>query len=120
MDDESTLTIDEFGHKRWRLPNGKLHCVDGPAVEYTDGHKHWYLNDIRHRLDGPAVEYADGTKLWYQNNLSHREDGPADEWANGDKTWWLNGRYYYNFDEWLEANNFISEEAKLMLKLTYG
>jgi len=31
------------------------------------GTKHWYHNDKRHREDGPAVEYADGTKWWFVN-----------------------------------------------------
>jgi hypothetical protein len=29
--------------------------------------KFWYLNDNLHREDGPAVEWADGTKSWYLN-----------------------------------------------------
>jgi hypothetical protein len=39
-------------------------------IEYTvkvnnDGDKYWYLAGKRHREDGPAIEYADGTKGWY-------------------------------------------------------
>jgi hypothetical protein len=49
------------------------------------------VNGFRHRLDGPAVEWADGTKGWYVNGLRHRLDGPAIEWADGDKEWWVNG-----------------------------
>jgi hypothetical protein len=30
-----------------------------------DGVKRWILDDKLHRLDGPAVEYVDGTKYWY-------------------------------------------------------
>ena len=47
---------------------------------------------ILHREDGPAVEYADGGKYWYLNGKLHREDGPAAEWANGTKYWYLNGK----------------------------
>ena len=47
---------------------GKLHRVDGPAVEYYDGSKQWYFEDKFHRVDGPAVEYVDGSKEWYINN----------------------------------------------------
>jgi hypothetical protein len=72
MDNESTSTMAEYGTKYWWL-NGKLHRVDGPAVEYVDGYKEWCL---------------------YGN--------------------------YYTFDDWLEANTYISEEEKLMLKLTHG
>jgi hypothetical protein len=95
MDNEPILEIDGRGCKRWWL-NDDLHRVDGPAVEYADGHKSWWINNKYHRADGPAVVYADG-----------------------HKSWWLNGENY-KFDRWLEANTYISEEEKLMLKLTYG
>jgi hypothetical protein len=96
MDNEPTLTISKCGGKRWRLPNGKLH-----------------------RVDGPAAEWADGTKYWCLNGVWHREDGPAYENVNGEKEWYLNGSWY-SFDKWLNVNNYISEEEKLMLKLIYG
>jgi hypothetical protein len=95
MDDEPILEIDEDGDKEWRL-NGNLHRVDGPAVEFANGDKEWYLNGVFHRIDGPAIEYV-----------------------NGGKGWWLNDKHYA-FDEWLEVNNYISEEEKVMLKLIYG
>jgi hypothetical protein len=38
-----TVTVDEYGTKLWRF-NDKLHCEHGPAVEYSDGTKFWYLN----------------------------------------------------------------------------
>ena len=46
----------------------------------------------QHREDGPAGEYSDGTKSWYLNGQLHREDGPAVEWASGTKYWYLNGQ----------------------------
>jgi hypothetical protein len=95
MDNEPILEIDADGHKLWKL-NGKYHRVDGPAIELTDGEKSWWL-------DG---------KL-------HREDGPAYEGADGDKEWWLND-IGYEFDKWLEENNYLSEEEKVMLKLIHG
>ena len=30
-----------------------------------DGHKWWHLNDKLHREDGPACEYANGDKQWF-------------------------------------------------------
>ena len=60
------LEIDKLGHKYWYL-EGKLHRVDGPAVEYANGDKYWYLEGERHRTDGPAIEYADGHKCWFYN-----------------------------------------------------
>lgn len=35
---------------------GLLHRENGPAVEYPDGSKEWFLNHQRHRNDGPAIE----------------------------------------------------------------
>jgi hypothetical protein len=35
--------VDEFGTK-WTFLDGKYHCEDGPAVEYPNGTKSWYLN----------------------------------------------------------------------------
>ena len=29
----------------WCNENGRLHREDGPAIEYTDGSKQWYLNE---------------------------------------------------------------------------
>lgn len=43
---------------------GQLHREDGPAVEWYDGAKSWYINDKLHRIDGPAIDW-DGTYLNY-------------------------------------------------------
>lgn len=63
------------------------------TVEVIKGSVRWYREgtSICHREDGPAIEYTDGTKFWYINNARHRVDGPAIEWANGTKCWYLNG-----------------------------
>jgi hypothetical protein len=95
MDNEPTLKIDKWGNKRW------------------------YLNDKRHRIDGPAVDRADGYKEWHLNGKKHRIDGPAIEWVNGRKSWFLHNAHY-SFDKWLELTDYISEEEKVMIKLTYG
>ena len=42
-----------------------LHRTDGPAIEFINGQKEWYVNDTLHRLDGPAIEYADGIRMWF-------------------------------------------------------
>jgi hypothetical protein len=118
MDNEPILEINEHGTKRWWL-NSVYHREDGPAYERADGYKGWWLNGIRHREYGPAIEYSDGSKSWYFNGIRHRDDGPAVEWSDGETEWCLNG-HGYPFDDWLEANNLISEEEKLMMKLTYG
>ena len=40
---------------------------------YNNGDKLWCLNGRRHREDGPAVEWADGYKSWYLNGTSYTE-----------------------------------------------
>ena len=89
-EEQPIMKVDEFGNKFWRLPDDKLHREDGPAAEYANGDKQWWVNGERHRVDRPAIEYANGTKLWYVNGKLHRVDGPAAEYANGDKEWWVN------------------------------
>ena len=76
------------------LEDAKLHRLDGPAVEWSDGGEEWYFEGNRHRVDGPAVEWADGTKAWWLNGNRHREDGPAVVFADGSKEWWLNDKEY--------------------------
>jgi len=52
----------------WYNLDGQLHRENGPAVEYANGTKEWYVNDRRHREDGPAIEWVDGSKFWYIND----------------------------------------------------
>lgn len=47
---------------------------------------------IKHREDGPAVEWADGNKEWWIDGKRHREDGPAVVSPNGYEAWCKNGR----------------------------
>ena len=46
---------------------------DGLYID-TYGTKHWYLNDKLHRTDGPAVEYSDGDKFWFINDVELSEE----------------------------------------------
>jgi hypothetical protein len=65
------VTVDKDKTIRWFNDKGELHRLDGrldgPAVEYADGSKEWYVDGKLHRLDGPAIEYTDGHKAWYVN-----------------------------------------------------
>ena len=74
---------DSYGNICYYNDLNQYHREDGPAIEFADGSKSWYLNNQLHREDGPAIEYADGTKFWYLNDQLHREDGPAIEYADG-------------------------------------
>ena len=108
------------GDKVWYL-NGKLHREDGPAIEWANGSREWWLNGKRHREDGPAVEYADGTKYWYLKGKCHREDGPAIERADGEKEWWINGRYIISLPSesqpFVFLEEFVDEEGKKQIKV---
>ncbi len=116
LESESTRRV--FGdHVEWRNPQGNLHREDGPAVEYTDGTKEWFLDGQRHRLDGPAVEWADGTKAWWVDDQLHRLDGPAVEHADGRKEWWLDGWKISEVDFW-QRTPLSHEELDRALRST--
>ena len=70
---KSELIIDKSGDKLWKLPNGKLHRENGPAVLDIKGGKSWHLNGKLHRGDGSAIEYSDGRKLWFLNDIQYSE-----------------------------------------------
>ena len=72
--EDSTPVIDLDGDTFWYNSAGDLHRTDGPAVEYANGDKEWYVNDKLHRTDGPAVEYADGIKGWWVNGRELTEE----------------------------------------------
>jgi hypothetical protein len=97
------------GGKAWYI-NNKLHREDGPAIEYTNGGKAWFVNGKRHREDGPAVEYTNGVKAWYINGERHREDGPTVEYGDGRKAWYLN-------DERLTEEEFNTRVSPIELTL---
>ena len=53
--------IDDEGYPIWK----KLHRDDGPAAEYSNGNKYWYVMGKPHRTDGPAIEVVDGPDQWW-------------------------------------------------------
>jgi hypothetical protein len=66
--------------------------MTNPEID-DDGDKCWYnAQGQLHRDEGPAIEWFDGAKDWYQNDLLHREDGPACEWPSGYKQWYIKGK----------------------------
>ena len=68
--------------------------LDGPAIEWANGDKSWYVDGQKHRLDGPAVDWVGRSKRWYANGQLHRLDGPAYEGPDGPAEWWIRGRNY--------------------------
>jgi len=71
MDNESTITIDKLGNKFWIKKGGILHRLDGPAREFENGHKEWWINGVVHREDGPACISSSGIKWWYVDGISY-------------------------------------------------
>ena len=57
----------------------KKETVIENGIEYqvktnSGGSKYWFQNGERHRLDGPACEWADGSKAWYINGIQYTEN----------------------------------------------
>ena len=88
-------------------------------IEYTvkvyDDQTEWYLNGRLHRVDGPAVEYANGDKLWHLNGKRHRVDGPAVEYANGNEGWYLNGRQVTETEVMTQSKELTVDEIEAIL-----
>ena len=89
---------DYMYNKTQYIIEGKLHRIDGPAIEWDNGSNDWFINDKRHNPNGPAVENRDGSKEWWINSKLHRLDGPAIEYADGSKEWWVNNRKHRDND----------------------
>jgi len=65
MENYAKREVDIHGNARYYNSKGQLHREDGPAVEWVNGDKHWFINGKRHRLDGPAAEWFTENKIWY-------------------------------------------------------
>ena len=44
-DDGTCKRVEKSATYYYKTYRGKLHREDGPAIEYKDGYKEWYLND---------------------------------------------------------------------------
>jgi hypothetical protein len=65
--------------KVWVNSEWELHREDGPAIEYVDGSKEWWVNGKLHREDGPAIEYVDGSKEWWKKGRAYIDGVRADK-----------------------------------------
>ena len=88
-------------------------------IEHPDGTIEWQENGEPHREREPALIWPGG-EAWYYHGECHRSDGPAVINSRGDNWWWLNGARFNTIDEYLDANNYIDDEDKTLLKLKYG
>lgn len=53
----------------YRDERGKPHRICGPAVLADDGVHAWFIHGVAHRLDGPSVEWPQGQKGPYGDQL---------------------------------------------------
>jgi hypothetical protein len=99
------------GSKEW-YKEGKLHRLDGPAIESSSGEKHWYKEGNLHKIDGPAVEYPNGRKEWFKEGKYHCLDGPAIEFLDGTKYWYIEGNFYFpkKLSELIKTSIFFGKE----------
>ena len=65
--------------REYRNDLGQLHRTDGPAVEYTNGSKEWYINGKLHREHGPAIILGNGAKWWFLDNIEYTEEEHQEE-----------------------------------------
>ena len=43
------------------------------TVKVSEDKTEWFLNGKYHRVDGPAIEYANGYKCWFLNGIEYTE-----------------------------------------------
>ena len=60
-------------------------------LEFTN-RREWYKNGKLHRINGPAVEYKNGCKKWYRNGILYKECGPDIVYNRIKKKWFINGQ----------------------------
>ncbi len=88
-----TKEINKFGTIIYYNEQDQCHREDGPALEYTNGEKYWYINNLLHRIGGPAEILSCGTRIWRKNGLKHKLNAPAVIYRLGKIEFWEFGRY---------------------------
>lgn len=53
---------------------GLLHREDGPAIEYNNGDKSYYINGKLHREDGPAIIRDNHAEIWHHGEKISETD----------------------------------------------
>jgi len=87
----SKIEVDELGDKFYRNSKEELHRLDGPAVEYSNGSKFWYINENSHRNIDPSVEWSNEEKYWWFKGERHRIGGSC---YSCGKWWFIDGKKY--------------------------
>ena len=78
------------GHRRWKK-HKRFHRIGGPASE-THFASSYYQKGKLHRINGPAINCVNGWKVYLQFGKRHRTNGPAfqmygriEYWQRGEK-----------------------------------
>ena len=58
-----------LGLKAWTL-NGELHREDGPAIEWSDGTKKWWINGKEIDLEQVIKDHPEGYGPWTSSDLA--------------------------------------------------
>lgn len=60
---------------RWYIKDTfTLHNEEEPTIIFNNEDKYWIQHHKFHRLDGPAIEFKDGRKKYYIDNSSYDEE----------------------------------------------
>jgi len=102
------LTEEEIA---WSILTGQV-CCAGLTHDNREI-RCWYGKDsfTLHRHGGPAIEYGNGDRFWFVNGKSHREDGPAIEYANGCRGWALNDKFMPEKEYWLSLEKIREQNG---------
>ncbi len=75
LEPKNDYTIENETGKFHLNGDSQFHCNNGPAIIYLNGNKEWYQKGKLHRLDGPAIDYNDGllTEYWV-NGVQHTKE----------------------------------------------
>lgn len=87
-----TAIVLPGGLREYRLPDGRRHRNDGPAITHADGYEAWYQFGLLSRVGAPAVTMPDGSTSWWFEGHRHRPGGlPAVERVGAEPQYWVDG-----------------------------
>jgi len=66
-----------------------MNSIVNHVIEFSN-RREWYKNGKLHRINGPAVEYKNGCKKWYKNGILYKECGPDIIFDRIQKKWFIN------------------------------
>lgn len=72
----------DHGETAWMNEAGKFHRIGGPAQEFDNGDKVFWVNGLRHNEEAAAIQLADGRNFFYLNGREMTEKKWAQEVKN--------------------------------------